>query len=509
MALRGCINVVCLPLQILLKDNPGWAGTPVAVTRDEKPQSPILALNREARQKGLAVGMRYANALSIVPSLRARAVRPDRIAEARERIVGSLSAFTPDIEPCPFDTDALWVNVDGLRSLFASESRWADTVRGALAADGFHARVVVGFTRFGTYAIARSRSRSMVFASQQEEYELMSRSSVDILPLSPRTRSTLRKLEVCTVKQFVSLPEGETMRRFGREAGLLRKAILSDDPLPIQPLALKEHIPCRRHLDAPLVDLDLLMPHVDELLVAEAVGAEKERAVIRGLTLILRTEDGEITTDIIRPAVPTRNTPLLSRLILLRLSTRQFSSGVEDIEVVSSRVPPSRAQEELFQPAAPGGTVKGRDMKAGARAFAAIRARFGNDSVSCARLVDSHLPERSFRWEPLDRPNMPTPPGEGTSTGERAPTGEGAPTGDRASTGCPATVRRILFTPAPTRTPSQDMAGPFVVSGRWWGAMPEDAPFLRDYFFHRSEAGVRWIFVDRLTDTSWVQGVVD
>ena len=188
MAHRGCINVDRLPLQILLRDNPEWKGTPVAVTKEEKPQSPILALNREARERGLAAGTRYASALSLVPSLRARAVSSGRVAEARDRIVRLLSAFTPDIEPCPFDTDAFWVSVDGLRSLFESESRWIEKVRAALAAEGFAASVVVGFTRFGTYAIARSRQCAIVFASRADECSLLSRSSIDILPTSPENK---------------------------------------------------------------------------------------------------------------------------------------------------------------------------------------------------------------------------------------------------------------------------------------------------------------------------------
>jgi protein ImuB len=495
MALRGCISIDCLPLQILLKDNPGWEGTPVAVTKEEKPQSPILALNRQAREKGLAAGMSYASALSIVPDLRACAVPHGRVVEARDRIIRLLTAFTPDIEPCPFDTDALWVSVDGLRSLFSSESQWIETVRRALTAEGFPARVVVGFTRFGTYAIARSKSRSMAFASRKEEYALMSRSSIDILPLSYKARSTLRKLEIRTVQQFVSLPEGEAMRRFGKEAALLRRAILSDDPLPIQPLAAKETVPCVRHLDAPLVDLSLLMPHIDELLTIEAGRVEKERAVISGLTLILRTEEGEISTDIIRPAVPTLKTRLLRRLILLRLSARQFSSRVEDIDLRADRTIPPRGQEELF-------TVRARDLQAGVLAFAAIRARFGNDAVSCAQLADSHLPESSFRWVPLQRPVLPAPASE-TSAAE-----------------CPAAVRRILFAPRqimPRGTPRismgfqepSDMSESFVVSGSWWGTGEKDAPFLRQYCFCGSPDGILWLFVDRLAHTSWVQGAID
>ncbi len=487
MALRGCISIDRLPLQILLKDNPAWEGTPVAVTREEKPQSPILALNREAREKGLVAGMRYASALSVVPTLRARAVSPDRIAEARDLIIRLLSAFTPDIEPCPFDIDALWVSVVGLRSLFTSESLWIQKVRGALAAEGFAASVVIGFTRFGTYAIARSRPRSMTFSSRTEERALMSRSSIDILPLSPRIKGTLRKLEVRTVEQFVSLPPEQTMQRLGKEAGLLRQAILSEDTLPIQPIAVKESVPCGRHLDTPLVDLNLLMSHIDELLAVEAGRAEAERAVISGLEVTLRTEEGETTTDIIRPAVPTLKTSLLRRLIHLRLSARQLSSGVEDIEIRSARTPSSRGQEELF-------SLRGRDLRAGARAFAAIRARFGNSSVTCARLGDSYLPEKSFQWMPLHQPALPSP---------RQPT---------CAKNCPAAVRRILFAPRPSKSISRApgvKAEPFVVSGSWWGTGDADTPYLRDYSFRSSAAGILWLYVDRLTDTSWVQGVVD
>ena len=41
------------------------------------------------------------------------------------------------------------------------------------------------------------------------------------------------------------------------------------------------------------------------------------------------------------------------------------------------------------------------------------------------------------------------------------------------------------------------------------GHRGKDAPFLRDYSFHDSSGGILWLFVDRLTGTSWVQGAVD
>jgi protein ImuB len=485
MGHRGCINAASLPLQILLQKNPEWSGAPVAVTREERPRSPILALNAAARKMGLSVGMPYASALALVPQLRARAVAADLLADTRESMVTLLRRFTPDVEPCPFNNDSFWVSVDGLRSLFASERSWVEKVRGAFISEGFRVNVVVGFTRFGTYAIARSRPGSLAFASPEEERVMMGRSSVEILPLQRKTKSILRKLEIRTVQQFLSLPAGETAQRLGKEAGLLRKAILSDDPLPIQPVAAKETMPCRRHLDCSLSDLALLTPHVEELLEVEAGRVEDDKCVISALILTLRTEEGGITTEVIRPAAPTLRLPVLRRLVHLRLSALQFSSGVVDIEITSTRSRPSRRQEELF-------ISRGRDLQAGARAFAAIRARFGNESVTCAQLRDSYVPERSFSWAELTKPVLP------------------AAGGRQALAGSPTAVRRILFAPAQRAAGSLHdpaLAGPFVVSGAWWGG--EGQSVLRDYRFQESTGGILWTYVDRLARGSWLQGIVD
>jgi protein ImuB len=485
MALRGCISIDNLPLRILLSDNPSWRGVPVAVTKEEKPRSPILALNREARELGLAVGMRYAQALALAPGLRARSVALSRVSEARNLIMKQLSVFTPDVEPCPFDVGAFWASVDGLRSLYESESKWAEKVRSALSGKGFPASVVIGFTRFGTYAIASSKPRRTVFPSRQEEKIVMEKSSIDILPLSAKAKASLRKLGVHTVRQFVGLPEGEIGQRLGKEAALLRSLVLSDDPLPIQACALQEVRGCSRRLDRPLGNLSPLMDQIDELLAIERARAEAAASVILSLTLTLRSEDGTTTTDVIRPAVPTLQTALLSRLIRLRLSSRQLSSGVEDIEIRSTRTQPSRRQEWLF-------AAKGRDLAAGARAFAALRARFGNDAVVQARLCDSHLPERSFTWIPLEQPVHP-----------RAHSGN-------PPTDSSALVRRILLRPRPASVPRErDASRRFLASGSWWEEDGQDGPFVREYFFQRTQAEIRWLFVDVLTGALWMQGVVD
>jgi hypothetical protein len=48
-----------------------------------------------------------------------------------------------------------------------------------------------------------------------------------------------------------------------------------------------------------------------------------------------------------------------------------------------------------------------------------------------------------------------------------------------------------------------------IVSGSWWGTEESEAPFLRRYSYRDSTAGILWVFIDGLTDFSWLQGVVD
>jgi hypothetical protein len=87
-----------------------------------------------------------------------------------------------------------------------------------------------------------------------------------------------------------------------------------------------------------------------------------------------------------------------------------------------------------------------------------------------------------------------------------------APRREASAEGHPTTVRRILFTPLQVRPAfrtATEVAGSFVVSGSWWGTQEQDSPFLRDYSFQDSPTGILWLFVDRLTGISWVQGTVD
>ena len=151
----ACVELPEFPLQLLLKRHPDWAGRPVAVVDRDKPQGVILRVNEQARA-----------AASHRDALQRRPVagpRPARRRGAARR--GRAGRHGDQRAPAPIQSrrgavprepGVFWLNASGLSYLHASLAggRRRSSRRSGCAA--FEAAVAVGFTRFGTYAIART-----------------------------------------------------------------------------------------------------------------------------------------------------------------------------------------------------------------------------------------------------------------------------------------------------------------------------------------------------------------
>ncbi len=152
----ACVDVPALPLQLLMRRQPEWAEQPAAVVDRDRPQGVVEWVNEPALRAGVLPGMSYAAGLSLAGGLRAAEVPPGDVAAGVDAIAGLLRRFTPGVEPSRARPGVFWLDASGLQPLFASLVDWARGVRVQLLAAGFRAWVVVGFTRFGTYALARA-----------------------------------------------------------------------------------------------------------------------------------------------------------------------------------------------------------------------------------------------------------------------------------------------------------------------------------------------------------------
>ncbi|MFQ5792511.1 MAG: DNA polymerase Y family protein, partial [Acidobacteriota bacterium] len=325
-------------------------------------------------------------------------------------LTNRLMRFTPEVEPSPEEPGIFWLNGMGLNLLYPSLKKWAHVVHADIAAQGFLANVVVGFTRFGTYAVAKAKEGMVVFGDPSEEQREAQKVPLDRLDLDPDFRDTLFKLGIKTVGAFLSLPAGGLYERFGPRAYRLHRMASGELWAPLRPCKPEKPIRQKHLLDDPESDTTRLLFLVKRLLDSMMTTLAARSEALTALWLSLLIERSGWLKERIRPAAPTLDSVQLLDLIRLRLESMNFSAGVVEIELAAEGCPATGEQLRFFteRPA--------RDLDAANRALARLRAEFGDEAVVRAKLTDGHLPEARFVWEPLGRVRLPEPKKEATRT---------------------------------------------------------------------------------------------
>jgi protein ImuB len=570
---RACVSVPTLPLQLLAAAHPEWRPFPMAVVDADEPTGILLWVNAAAWRARLRPGMRYASALALERHLRAGVVTQAEIAAAVSAIVAALRLHTPHVEPSGEEPGVFWIDANGLESLYTSVEAWARMVVRAVRGLAFEVRLACGFTRFGTYALARaaggsgiaySRSaassraassgdrtprRLLVCESEDEERRLVREVRLERLGLDPKLRDALARLGVHTVGEFVRLPGDGIRRRFGEEAAHLHRRARGEAGDPLVPLPPEEPLSRSLLLDDPVSDAGLVLFLVRRLL-AELIGSIAGRGeAVRRITVTLhrslRRDTAPLTLGV-AAAEPTLDEGVLLDLVRLRLeaalreerapagsdassaakrSASVAGSSFREIEVEVEAAPAGRDQLRLFH------ERSRRDLKAGARAVARLRAELGEDAVLRAVLREGHLPEATYAWEPADDVRAPAPrvvlsrplvrriyekplalpprpfrerddcwiPPATSDQAEGGYVRDGHARGTYGG----RVHDRVLGGNVHGRV--DHMTGPYIVSGGWW-----NREVHREYHYARTEDGeILWVYYDRRRRRWFLTGKVE
>ena len=491
----ACVDLPAFPLQLLMQQHDDWRGHPVAVVDQDKPQGKLLWVNEQARALRVLPGMRYASALAQARQLRAAEVPRERIERAIDQLLRQLRRFTPHVEASRDEPGVFWLDAAGLERLYPSLRDWAESIRIELSRSGFESTLIVGFARFGSYALAKSKRGMLVLQAPEDECAAARRVPLDRLALIPEHRETLRLLGIRTLGAFIDLPPDGLESRFDADLHRLHRVACGALGAPLQPEPVIPPAAARRLLDHAETDAGRLLYLIEELLQAVLQRLEQRGESLAELWLRLHFESKGLQTESIRPAAPTRNTKQLMELLALRLQAiAPLPRGVEEIGLVARGVGRRRKQLELFA------ERPRRDLAAANRALARVRAELGDDAVVVARLRDGHLPEARFRWERLE------------SLGSARP----------REVEVASLVRRMLDQPQPlpprprhapdgwmlrglTDGPVTRVMGPYVVSGGWWRR-----PIHREYLFAETQKGeLLWVYYDRLRRRWYQQGRIE
>jgi protein ImuB len=491
----ACVHLAEFPLQILLRRHRDWAAYPAAVVADDKPQGLILWVNEKARQFGVLPGPRYAAGCSLAADLRAGEVSLAEVERETEALTKRLIRFTPEVEPSSEEPGVFWLSGAGLTLLYPSPDQWAGALYKEIKTQGFYASVVVGFSRFDTYAAAKAKNEIRVFANPSEERRAVQRVSLVHLDLDPNFREALFKLGINTVGALLSLSPGALYERFGAEAYRLHRAAGGDLWARFAPYKVEEPVRQMRLLDDPESDTTRLLFLIKQLLHPMMTSLAARFQALTALQLTFVIEKAGRLKEQIRPATPTLDLAQLLDLIRLRLESMTFSAGVMEIELRAEGRPATPEQLRLFteQPA--------RDLDAANRALARLRAEFGDGAVVQAKLTDGHLPEARFTWESLQHVKIAGPKRAVTRTLVRR---------------ILAKPNRLSSAPRPTHEDGwlilghkhgtvDKLAGPYVFSGGWW-----NQEIQRDYYFAETRRGdIAWVYYDRVRRRWFLQGWIE
>ncbi|OPY65524.1 MAG: DNA polymerase IV [Syntrophorhabdaceae bacterium PtaU1.Bin034] len=481
----ACVNLPEFPLQFLLSRYPEWKRLPVAVVARDKPQGEILWVSPEARAFGVLPGMRYAQGLSLATNLRAAEVSADGVRTKVAELADLLRHFSPDVEVSEDEPGVFWVNAAGLSGLFPSLGFWAREVHGAFIARGWRASVVVGFRRFAVYAVAREREGVLVLTSPDDEEAALRQVSLSVLAVDPHLRHTLAKLGIHTLGEFVRLPVAAVRRRFGARAARLHALARGEVFDPLAPVFPVEPIACTIALDAPEENSVRLLFMIQEHLRPLLARLAEQGEVLRELEVRFLLERDEDRTGRVRPAEATLDEALILDLLRLRLEGSPFTASVKEIGLTAHGVQASTEQIRLFLKAPK------RDLAAANRALARIRAELGEEAVVRARLLEGHLPETRFAWEPLSY----------------------LPKAQPSPKGRPALVRRLYSRPAslvrPQRGQVMHACGPYILSEGWW-RNPDGQGVHRCYcFLETPDGAMLWVYYDSRLQRWLMQGRVE
>jgi len=472
-------------MQLLLRAHPEWRGHPTVVVAQDLPQSPVLWVNELARHSGIVPGLRYASALTLAPGLRAGVIPDSDVTRAVDAVTGALRNFSPHVEPAGDEPGVFWLDASGLERLHASLGDWARSIHDDLRPQGLDAIIVVGFTRFGTYAAARGTRGTRVLSDPDEERQAAHGVLLRHLHLAPDTLDALERLGVRTVADLLRLPAEGVPERFGADIDSLHRSASGDVWAPLVPRRAVDAV--RRHLvlDAPEADAQRLLFVVKQILHPLLARLASRGEALATLALRLRAGSGAWTAEVLRPAAPTLDAVRLADLVRLRLDTMRVDAGVTEVIVETAGAPATPEQLAVLPAAGPA-----RDLEAGTLALDRLRARYGDGVAMCGVLREGHLPEARFGWEPAIHLRVPRP---------------------RVCDPRPL-VRRLFERPVPLREiprrpDEQDpgsaaVAGPYVVSGGWW---------VRDthrayYFIERPDAELLWVFYDVVRERWYLHG---
>ena len=382
------------------RDRPELRGRPVIVggAGSEDSRGVVSAASYEARRFGVHSAMSLREAYRRCPDAVFLPVDGRRYQAASREVMTILRRFTSQVEP--ISIDEAFLDVTGSAALFGDGPTIARRIKDEVRAEvGLTASVGVASTKLvAKIASDLRKPDGLVVVAAGEEAAFLAPLPISRLwGVGEKTAATLAEYAVRTIGDLAALPRDLIERRLGKHGASLLERARGVDPDPVH-----EGDPAKSVGHEHTFDVDTSDPETIErtlLAMADGVAGRLRAAGVRAATVAVKVRDSRFRTITRQRTLsePTDLTEPIFRAALELARPEVRGIRVRLLGVTASNLG-EREQLALFEATDP------RRRRA-VEAADALRRRYGEGTVTRARLLGANLPapfEHDPR-NPLDR----------------------------------------------------------------------------------------------------------
>ena len=234
----ACLSVPDFTLAALLRAEPDLCGVPVAVADGSGPRARLLAVSSAAARCGVAAAITTAQAKAIAADLVVRQLSPDTLRAAQAALCDAAESFSPRVEDA--GGGIAYLDLEGLGSLYDSESQLANALAQRAMRLGLAAQVGVAGSKVAAY-LAACYGGGVTVIPPGEEWHFLAPVPIKLLEPSPELTATMQRWGIRCIGDLAALPVSAIGTRLGPEGVVLVRRARGEDERPLVPRPVPLH----------------------------------------------------------------------------------------------------------------------------------------------------------------------------------------------------------------------------------------------------------------------------
>jgi len=389
-----CVLLPHFPWQCEVRRHNELRHRPVVIARADGSQK--IVLDHAPELASLRNGMPLQEALSLEGDSTVIPADVPYYGMVFSEILDALMAVSPLVEGA--DPGEIYLGRDGLQLLYPTAAALVAAVRAAMPAD-LTARIGMAEGKFPAYLAACRQPSSAAYAELGDNPPVFLQDlSVDLLPVSWKTREKLHDFGLKTLGQVAALAAGPLLAQFGPEGKRLCELARGNDTTPLYPRVVEETIAEQTTLTSVTTSLEVMLMAIEVLLTRAFTKFEAKGMGIRSIRLFTRSWRAEHWERHINFKEPAMNIKTALTRIKQIMENSPQPGPVEQLGMEITGLAGQRGkQKSLFT------ELRAQDhLREDIRQ---LELRLGGPQLYTVKEVEpwSRIPERRYALTPLSR----------------------------------------------------------------------------------------------------------